>query len=132
MASLNKVQIIGFLGRDPEVKFMPDGAITATLSIATTEQWRDRDTQEKMEETTWHRVVLFRRLAEIARDYLKSGSLTYVEGRLINRNWTDKSGVKRWATEVVADELKMLGKKADADSTYQQNPGSDQEGADDN
>lgn len=132
MASLNKVQIIGFLGRDPEVKFMPDGAITATLSIATTEQWRDRDTQEKKEATTWHRVVLFKRLAEIARDYLKSGSLTYVEGRLVNRNWTDKSGVKRWATEVVADELKMLGKKADADSTYQQNPGSDQEGADDN
>lgn len=129
MASLNKVQIIGFLGRDPEIKFMPDGAITATLSIATTEQWKDRDTQERREETTWHRVVLFRRLAEIARDYLKSGSLTYVEGRLVNRNWTDKSGIKRWATEVVGDELKMLGKKTDADSPSPQHSGNDQENA---
>lgn len=106
---LNKVLLIGYLGRDPEVRYTPGGAAVANLSLATTETWKDKQTGDKKESTEWHRVVMFGRLAEIAGEYLKKGSQIYVEGRLQTRKWQDKDGVDRYTTEVVAGGMKMLG-----------------------
>ncbi|MBL8521591.1 MAG: single-stranded DNA-binding protein [Betaproteobacteria bacterium] len=110
MASLNKVLLIGNLGRDPETRYMPDGGAITNVSIATTSQWKDKS-GEKQEATEWHRVAFFGRLAEIAGEYLKKGSQVYVEGRIRTRKWTDKDGQEKYSTEIVADEMKMLGSR---------------------
>jgi single-strand DNA-binding protein len=116
--SLNKVTLIGTLGRDPEVKYMPSGDALANLSIATSESWKDKASGEKRESTEWHRVTLFRRLAEIAGEHLHKGQQIYIEGSLKTRSW-EKDGQKHYVTEIVATELKMLGgrtKSADSGS----------------
>lgn len=109
MASLNKVTLIGNLGRDPELRKLPNGASVVTLSIATSRSWVDRASKEKREETEWHRVVFYDRLADIAADYLKKGRSVYIEGRLKTRSWTDDAKVERFVTEIVGEELQMLG-----------------------
>lgn len=110
MASVNKVILVGNLGRDPEVRYSPDGAAICNISIATTSQWKDKASGEKREETEWHRVVFYNRLAEIAGEYLKKGSSVYVEGRLKTRKWQDKeTGQDRYSTDIVADQMQMLG-----------------------
>ncbi|MFC3337251.1 single-stranded DNA-binding protein [Paracandidimonas soli] len=110
MASVNKVILVGNLGRDPEVRYSPDGAAICNVSIATTSAWKDRNSGERREETEWHRVVFYNRLAEIAGEYLRKGRSVYVEGRLKTRKWQDKdTGQDRYATEIVADQMQMLG-----------------------
>lgn len=110
MASVNKVIIVGNLGRDPEVRYSPDGAAICNVSIATTSTWKDKASGEKREETEWHRVVFYNRLAEIAGEYLKKGRAVYVEGRLKTRKWQDKdTGADRYSTDIVADQMQMLG-----------------------
>lgn len=111
MASVNKTTLVGNLGADPEIRYMPDGTPTATLAIATTDAWKDKATGEKKEKTEWHRVVFFKGLAEIAEKYLKKGSQIYIEGKLRTRKWTDKEGIDRYTTEIVGREMQMLGKK---------------------
>ncbi len=110
MASVNKVIIVGNLGRDPEVRYMPDGGAIANISVATTESWKDKS-GEKQERTEWHRVAFFGKLAEIAGEYLKKGSQVYVEGSLRTRKWQDKEGKDRYTTEIVADRMQMLGSR---------------------
>lgn len=114
---LNQVSIIGRVGRDPEVRSFPDGGQVANLAIATTEKWKDRATGEPKEHTEWHRVNFSGRLAEIAGEYLKKGSLVFVQGSLRTREWTDKDQIKRYATEIRGDSLKMLGPKNDSSSS---------------
>jgi len=114
MASVNKVILVGNLGRDPETRYSPDGAAITNVSVATTSQWKDKNTGEKREETEWHRVAFFGRLAEIAGEYLKKGSQVYVEGRLRTRKWQDKDGQDRYTTEIVADAMQMLGSRGGA------------------
>ncbi|TAL76077.1 MAG: single-stranded DNA-binding protein [Burkholderiaceae bacterium] len=110
MASVNKVILIGNLGRDPEVRYSPEGAAICNVSIATTSSWKDKASGEKREETEWHRVVFYNRLAEIVGEYLKKGRSIYVEGRLKTRKWQDKeTGADRYSTEIVADQMQMLG-----------------------
>ncbi|MCZ4328507.1 single-stranded DNA-binding protein [Castellaniella denitrificans] len=110
MASLNRVTLIGNLGKDPEVRYTPDGMAVCTVSIATTSTWKDKATGERREETEWHRVVFYNRLAEIVGEYLKKGRSVYVEGRLKTRKWQDKeTGADRYSTEIVADQMQMLG-----------------------
>ena len=111
MASVNKVILIGNLGRDPEVRYNPEGGAIANISIATTDTWKDKQSGEKQERTEWHRVVFFGKLAEIAGEYLKKGSPVYVEGRLQTRKWQDKEGQERYTTEIVADRMQMLGSR---------------------
>jgi single-strand DNA-binding protein len=111
MASVNKVIIVGNLGRDPEVRFTPNGDSITNVTIATTDTWKDKATGEKKEATEWHRVVFFGKLAEIAGQYLKKGRQVYVEGALRTRKWTDKEGQERYTTEIVANEMKMLGSR---------------------
>ncbi|MGB5539548.1 MAG: single-stranded DNA-binding protein [Gammaproteobacteria bacterium] len=106
---INKVILVGNLGKDPEVRYMPNGNAVANITLATTESWKDKQTGETQEKTEWHRVVLFRRLGEIAGEYLKKGSQVYIEGRLQTRKWQDNSGNDRYTTEIVADEMQMLG-----------------------
>lgn len=108
---INKVILVGNLGQDPEVKYMPSGQAVANISIATTESWKDKQSGEKVEKTEWHRIVFFKRLAEIAGEYLRKGSQVYVEGRLQTRKWQDQSGNDRYTTEIVANEMQMLGGK---------------------
>jgi single-strand DNA-binding protein len=110
MASVNKVILIGNLGRDPETRYMPDGGAVTNVSIATTESWKDKN-GEKQEKTEWHRVAFFGKLAEIAGEYLKKGSQVYVEGRLQTRKWQDKDGQDKYTTEIVADRMQMLGSR---------------------
>ena len=110
MASVNKVILIGNLGRDPETRYMPDGAAITNISVATTETWKDK-AGEKQEKTEWHRVAFFGKLAEIAGEYLKKGSQVYVEGRLQTRKWQDKDGNDKYTTEIVADRMQMLGSR---------------------
>ena len=109
MASVNKVIIIGNLGRDPEVRYTPNGNAVCNVSVATTRNWKNKDSGDKVEETEWHRVVFYDRLAEIAGEYLKKGRSVYVEGRLKTRKWADKEGKENYTTEVIAEEMKMLG-----------------------
>ena len=111
MASINKVMLIGNLGKDPEIRYMPSGDAIANLTLATTENWKDKQ-GEKQERTEWHRVSMFGRLAEIAGEYLKKGSSVYIEGKLQTRKWQDKDGNDRYTTEIVANEMKMLGGRA--------------------
>ncbi len=105
---INKVILIGNLGAAPEVRYMPSGGAVATLSLATSESWKDKQTGERQDRTEWHRVAIFNRLAEVARDYLKKGSKVYVEGSLRTRKWQDKNGQERYTTEIVANDLQML------------------------
>ncbi len=109
MASINKVTIIGNLGRDPEVRYTPNGAAVCNVSVATTRNWKDKTSGDKVEETEWHRVVFYDRLAEIAGEYLKKGRSVYVEGRLKTRKWADKDGKENYTTEIVADQMQLLG-----------------------
>ncbi|MGE5622138.1 MAG: single-stranded DNA-binding protein [Bacillota bacterium] len=111
MASVNKVIIVGNLGRDPETRYMPNGDAVTNIAVATTESWKDKNTGEKKELTEWHRITFYRKLAEIAGQYLKKGSQVYVEGRLQTRKWTDKEGVERYTTEIIADTMQMLGSR---------------------
>ena len=106
---INKVILVGNLGADPETRQMPSGAAVTNINIATTESWRDRQTDEQQERTEWHRVVFFGRLAEIAAEYLRKGRQVYVEGRLRTRKWQTRDGQDRWTTEIVANEMQMLG-----------------------
>ena len=110
MASVNKVILVGNLGRDPETRYLPNGDAVTNVTIATTEQWKDKG-GEKQEATEWHRVAFFGRLAEVAGEYLKKGSQVYVEGRLQTRKWTDKEGQERQTTEIRADRMQMLGSR---------------------
>jgi len=110
MASLNRATLIGNLGKDPEIRYTPDGAAVCNVSIATTSTWRDKASGERREETEWHRVVFYGRLAEIAGEYLRKGRTVFVEGRLKTRKWQDKeSGTDRYSTEIIADQIQMLG-----------------------
>ncbi|ABM97126.1 single-stranded DNA-binding protein [Methylibium petroleiphilum] len=109
MASVNKVHILGNLGRDPEVRYTPSGSAVCNISVATTRNWKNKDSGEKQEETEWHRVVLYDRLAEIAGEYLKKGRPVYIEGRLKTRKWQDKDGKDQYTTEIVANEMQLLG-----------------------
>ena len=111
MASVNKVIIVGNLGKDPEVRYMPSGGAICNVNVATTRQWKNKESGEKQEETDWHRIVFFDRLAEIAGEYLKKGRSVYVEGRLRTRKWTDKEGKEQYTTEIVATEMQMLGSR---------------------
>ena len=114
MASINKVIIVGNLGRDPEMRTFPSGDQVANVTIATTDKWKDKQTGEMKEATEWHRVVFNGRLAEIVGQYLRKGSQVYVEGSLRTRKWTDQSGVEKYSTEIRADSLQMLGARQDA------------------
>ena len=109
MAGINKVIIVGNLGNDPEIRTMPNGEAVANISVATSESWTDKNTGERREVTEWHRIVLYRRLAEIASQYLRKGSQVYVEGRLKTRKWQDNNGQDRYTTEIQGDNLQMLG-----------------------
>ncbi|MCW5609742.1 MAG: single-stranded DNA-binding protein [Rubrivivax sp.] len=111
MASVNKVILIGNLGRDPEVRYAPSGSAICNVTLATSRQWKDKTSGERQEETEWHRVVFYDRLAEIAGEYLKKGRPVYVEGRLKTRKWTDKDGVEKYTTEVIADQMQLLGSR---------------------
>lgn len=108
---INKVILIGNLGNDPEVRYTSGGSAVANVSLATTESWRDKESGEQQEKTEWHRIVFFGRLAEIVSEYLKKGSQIYVEGRLQTRKWQDKEGHDRYTTEIVANEMQMLGSR---------------------
>ncbi len=124
MASVNKVILVGNLGRDPEVRYMPNGEAVANFSIATTENWKDKS-GVKQEKTEWHNIVMYRKLAEIAGEYLKKGRPVYVEGRLQTRKW-EKDGVTRYSTEIIADSMQMLGGKDGGSSSASYDGGMDQ------
>lgn len=115
MASINKVIIIGNLGRDPDLRYSPDEAAIANIAVATTSSWKDKNSGEKRQETEWHRVVAYGRLAEIMGEYLKKGRPVYIEGRLKTRKWQNKEGIDQYTTEIIADQMKMLGGRDDAD-----------------
>jgi single-strand DNA-binding protein len=122
MASVNKVILIGNLGRDPEVRYTPSGSAVCNISVATTRNWKSKESGERVEETEWHRVVFYDRLAEIAGEYLKKGRPVYVEGRLKTRKWQDKDGVEKYTTEIIAEQMQLLGSRegmgeADAGAT---------------
>ena len=117
MASVNKVILVGNLGADPETRFMPNGDAVANVRLATTESWKDKSTGEKREITEWHRVVFYRKLAEIVGQYLKKGSAVYVEGRIRTRKWQDKEGQERYTTEIEANEMQMLGGRSSGGSS---------------
>lgn len=132
MASVNKVILIGNLGKDPEVKYMTNGEAVANIALATTEVWKDKN-GGKQEKTEWHRIVFYRKLAEIVGEYCKKGSPVYVEGRLETRKWTDKNGIERYTTEIIATDMKLLGglKKDDSNRRDDQQNASSESFADD-
>ena len=109
MAGVNKAIVVGRLGRDPEVRYTPSGMAVANFSVATSEEWKDKDSGEKKERTEWHRIVAWRRLGEICGEYLRKGSQVYIEGKIQTREWEDRDGVKRYTTEIVAQTMQMLG-----------------------
>jgi len=115
---INKVILIGNLGRDPEVRYMPSGSAVANLAVATSESWKDKTTGENQERTEWHRVVMFGRLGEIAGEYLKKGSKVYIEGKLQTRKWQGQDGQDRYTTEVVASEMQMLDSRGGGSSNF--------------
>ena len=117
MASVNKVILVGNLGADPETRYMPNGDAVANIRLATTESWKDKGTGEKKEITEWHRVVFYRKLAEIVGQYLKKGSSVYLEGRIRTRKWQDKEGQERYTTEIEASEMQMLGGRQNSASS---------------
>jgi single-strand DNA-binding protein len=118
---VNKVILVGNLGKDPEIRYMPNGNAVANLTLATSESWKDKQTGDQQEKTEWHRVVMFRRLAEIAGEYLKKGSQIYIEGKLQTRKWQDNSGNDRYTTEIVADEMQMLGGRGGGSAGFADN-----------
>lgn len=124
MASLNQVQIIGNLGGDPETRYTAGGTAVANFSVATTERWKDKQSGEQQEQTEWHRVVFFGRLAEIAGEYLKKGASVFVQGRLQTEKWTDKEGVERYTTKIIGGDLRMLGGKPEGGQQQRQAGGS--------
>lgn len=115
---VNKVILIGNLGADPDMRYMPSGDAVANISIATSESWQDKQTGEQREKTQWHRVVAFRRLGEIIGQYCRKGSKIYIEGRLQTRKWTDNQGVERYTTEIIADQMQMLDSRSGGDSAF--------------
>ncbi|MEZ7912043.1 MAG: single-stranded DNA-binding protein [Propionivibrio sp.] len=117
MASVNKIILVGNLGADPEVRYMSNGEAVANVRLATTESWKDKNSGEKREVTEWHRVVFYRKLAEIVGQYLKKGSSVYIEGRIRTRKWQDKEGQERYTTEIEATEMQMLGGRQSAASS---------------
>lgn len=118
---VNKVILVGNIGQDPEIRYMPNGNPVANLTLATSESWKDKQSGETKEQTEWHRVVMFNKLAEIAGEYVKKGSKVYLEGALKTRKWQDQQGQDRYTTEIVANELQMLDRRSDAgNSDYQQ------------
>ncbi len=119
---INKVILIGNLGADPEVRYMPNGSAVANVRIATSESWRDKQTGEQQERTEWHRVVLFRRLGEIAGEYLRKGAKVYIEGRLQTRKWQGQDGIDRYTTEIVANDLQMLDSRSPQGAAMSQPP----------
>lgn len=121
MASVNKAIIVGNLGKEPEVRYMPNGDAVANFSIATTETWKDKTTGEKKEAVEWHNIVMYRKLAEIAGEYLKKGASVYIEGKLQTRKW-EKDGVTRYSTEIIADSMQMLGGRGDNQAQGNQAP----------
>ncbi len=118
---LNKVMLIGNLGADPEVRYLPSGGAVTNIRLATTRRWKDRQTGERKEQTEWHRVVFFNRLAEIAGEYLRKGSQVYIEGRIQTRKWQDQSGQDRYSTEIVAEEMQMLGNRSGGTAGFSDN-----------
>ena len=116
MASVNKVIIVGNLGRDPELRYMPSGDAIANIAVATSYKSKDRNTGEQKESTEWHRISFFGRLAEIAGEYLKKGSSVYIEGRLQTRKYADKDGIEKYATDIIAEQMQMLGGRSSGDS----------------
>jgi single-strand DNA-binding protein len=116
---INKVILIGHLGADPETRYMPSGSAVTNMRLATTESWRDKSSGEQQERTEWHNVAMFGRLAEIAAEYLRKGSQVYVEGRLRTRKWQDRDGNDRWTTEIIANEMQMLGSRSGASAPAQ-------------
>lgn len=121
MASVNKVILVGNLGKDPETRYMPEGGAITNISLATTESWKDKASGEKKEKTEWHRVSFFGKLAEIAGEYLKKGSQVYVEGRIQTREY-EKDGAKRYSTEIIADRMQMLGGKPESKPEKREEP----------
>jgi len=111
MSSVNKVILIGRLGKDPVVRYMPNGDAVANFSVATSETWKDKSSGEKQEKTEWHNITAYRKLGEICGEYLKKGSQVYLEGKLQTRKWTDKEGVERYTTEIMVDQMTMLGSR---------------------
>ena len=109
---VNKVILVGNLGNDPDTRYMPSGSAVTNISVATNESWKDKQTGEQKDRTEWHKVAMFGRLAEIAAEYLRKGSQVYIEGKLRTRKWQDQNGNDRWTTEIVADEMQMLGGRA--------------------
>lgn len=124
MASVNKVILIGNLGKNPETRYLNNRDAVANITIATTDTWKDKN-GEKQDKTEWHRVTFYKKLAEIAGEYLKKGSSVYIEGRLETKKWTDKNGIERYTTDIVANEMKMLGSKK-TDSSQEQSNESEQ------
>lgn len=126
---VNKVILIGNLGRDPEVRYTPNGVAVANITLATSEAWKDKQTGENQERTEWHRVVLFARLGEIAGEYLRKGSKVYIEGRLQTRKWQDKSGQDRYTTEIIGDSLQMLDSKGAGSQSAMDHPATEKSSA---
>ena len=116
MSGINKVILIGRLGSDPEVRYTPSGVAVANFSVATSEEWKDKDSGEKKERTEWHRIVAWRRLGEICGEYLSKGKQVYVEGRLQTRSWEDRDGNKKYTTEIIANDIQFLGSRDMSDS----------------
>ncbi len=121
---LNKVMLIGNLGADPEVRYLPSGGAVTNIRLATTRRWKDRQSGERKEQTEWHRVVFFNRLAEIAGEYLRKGSQVYIEGRIQTRKWQDQSGQDRYSTEIIAEEMQMLGSRSGGTAGFSDNQAS--------
>lgn len=115
---LNKVTLIGRLGADPEVRSMPSGGTATNISLATTRRWKDRQSGERRDETEWHRVTFFNRIAEVAGEYLRKGSLVYIEGRIRTRKWQDQNGQDRYTTEIIADQMQMLDSKSGGTANF--------------
>ena len=113
--------LIGNLGADPEVRYMPSGEAVTNIRLATTRRWKDRQSGERREQTEWHRVVFFRRLAEVAGEYLRKGSQVYIEGRIQTRKWQDQSGQDRYSTEIIAEEMQMLGSRSGGTANFSDN-----------
>jgi len=121
---LNKVTLIGRLGADPEVKYMPSGGAVTNISLATTRRWKDRQSGERRDETEWHRITFFNRIAEVAGEYLRKGSLIYVEGRIRTRKWQDQNGQDRYTTEIIAEQMQMLDTKSGGTGNFSETPAS--------
>lgn len=124
---VNKVILVGNLGQDPEINYMPSGDAVANISVATSESWKDKETGQPQERTEWHRVVFFKRLAEVVGEYLKKGSKVYVEGKLRTRKWQDQSGQDRYTTEIVASDMQMLDSRGGDSGHSQSQPAAQQQ-----